>query len=99
MVLVLLSGFSKLSLANAIMTLTPVSCYYMTLFNYSGKKARDVGLICRCFLSNIMPDSIFYDSIGWGTTFFEGDNHCLPQCKRDGFTCLIIITSMGFGKP
>ena len=51
--------------------LTPVSCYYMTSFNYGGKKARDIGLTFRCHLSNIMPDSIFYDSITyllWRTT-------------------------------
>ena len=49
--------------------LTPVSCYYMISFNYGGKKARDVGLTCRCHLSNIMPDSIFYDdSVEWGMT-------------------------------
>ena len=52
------------------MVLMPVSCYYMTPFNYGGKKARDVGLTCRCHLSNIMPDSIFYDSMGWGMTQF-----------------------------
>ena len=102
--LVLISELSKLSLATAIMALTPVSCYYMTSFNYGGKKARDVGLTCRCHLSNIMPDSIFYDSMGWGITclfffFLKGDNHCLPQHKRDGFSCLIIITPMGLGKP
>ena len=62
--LVLISKFSKLSLATAIMALTPVSCYYMTSFNYGGKKARDVGLTCRCHLSNIMPDSIYYDGMG-----------------------------------
>ena len=78
---VLISEFSKLSSATAIMVLTPVSCYYMTSFNYGGKKARDVGLTCRCHLSNIMPDSIFYDSMGWGITFsffLKGDNHFLP---------------------
>ena len=48
--------------------LTPVSCYYMTSFNYGGKKARDVRLTCRCRLSNIMPDSIFHDSMEWGMT-------------------------------
>ena len=68
MVLGLISEFSKLSLATAIMALTPVSCYYMTSFNYGGKETRDVGLTCRCHLSNIMPDSIFYDSMGWGIT-------------------------------
>ena len=50
--------------------MAPVSCYYMTPFNYGSKKARDVHLTCRCPLSNIMPDSIFYDSMGWGIAFF-----------------------------
>ena len=68
MSLVLISEFSKLSLATAIMELTPVSCYYMASFNYGGTKARDVGLTCRCHLGNIMPDTIFYDSMGWGIT-------------------------------
>ena len=63
--LLLISEFSKLSLGTAIMALTPVSCYYMTSFNYGGKKARDVGLTCRCHLSNIMPDNIYYDSMAW----------------------------------
>ena len=63
-------SFSKLSLATAIMALTPVSCYCMTSFNYGAKEARDVGLTYRCHLSNIMPDSIFNDSIGWGIAFF-----------------------------
>ena len=40
----------------------------MISFNYGGKKARDVGLNCICHLSNIMSDSIFYDSMGWGMT-------------------------------
>ena len=103
MVLGLISEFSKFSLATAIMALTPASCYYMTSFSYGGKEARDVGLTCRCHLNNIMPDSIFYDSMGWVITclffFFKGDNHCLPQHKRDGFSCLIIITLMALGKP
>ena len=87
------------------MVLKPVSCYYMTSFNYGGMKASDVGLTCGCHLSNIMPDSIFYDSTGWGVTcpfflfFFKGDNHCLPHHKKDGFSCLIIITPVGLGKP
>ena len=62
--LVLISEFSKLSLGTTIMALTPVSCYYMTPFNYGRKKARDVGLACRCHLSNITLDSTFYDSMG-----------------------------------
>ena len=60
---------------------------------YGGKKTRDVDLTCRCHLSNIMFDSIFYDSV------FKGDNHCLSQHKRDGLSCLIIVTPMGLGKP
>ena len=68
MVVDLISEFSRLSLATTIMALTPVSCYYMTSFNYDGKEARDVGLTCSCHLSNIMPNSIFYDSMGWGIT-------------------------------
>ena len=103
MVLGLISEFSKLSLVTTIMTLTHVSWYYMTSFNYGVKEARDVGLTCRFHLSNIMPDSIFYDSMGWGITclffFFKGDSHCLPQHKRDGFSCVIIITLMALGKP
>ena len=59
MVVGLILEFSKLSLA-----LMPVSCYYMKSFNYGSKDARDVGLTCRYHLSNIMPDSIFYDSMG-----------------------------------
>ena len=60
-------SFPSYPLATTIMVLIPVSCY-MTSFNYGGKKARDVGLTCRCHLSNIMPDSIFYDNIKWGIT-------------------------------
>ena len=62
--------FTELFLATTITVLTPVSCYYMISFNYGGKKARDVGLNCICHLSNIMSDSIFYDSMGWGMTQF-----------------------------
>ena len=53
-------------------------------------------------MPDIMPDSILYDSMGGGKTcrfFLEGVNHCLPQHKRDGFSCLIIKTPMGLGKP
>ena len=78
MVLVLILELSKSSSATAIMAFTPISCYYMTSFNYGDKKARDVGLTCRCHLSNIMPDimhdSILYDSMGWeiNCRFFKG---------------------------
>ena len=104
MVLGLILEFSNLYLATAIMALTLVSCYYMKSFNYGGKEGRDVGLTCRCHLNNIMPDSIFYDSIEWGITcllflFFKSDSHCLPQHQRDGFRCFIIITTMALGRP
>ena len=62
--------FPESPLATTITVLTPVSCCYMTSFNYGGKKTRDVGLTCRCHLSNIMPDSIYHDSMGCGTTQF-----------------------------
>ena len=72
----------------------------MTSFNHGGKKARDVGLTCRCHLSNIMPDSIFHDSMKWGMTqsffFLRGGNW--NQHRRDGFS-LITITPVGKGKP
>ena len=47
-----------------------VDACVMVSFNYSDKKARDVGLTCRCHLSNIMSDSILYDSMEWGITYF-----------------------------
>ena len=83
-----------------ITVLTPVSCYNLTSFNYGSKKAKDVDLTCRCHLSNIMLDSIFYDSMEWGITegFFRGGNHCLPQQGRYGLS-LITITPMVLGKP
>ena len=70
----------------------------MTSFNYCGKNAKDVGLICRCHLRNIMPDNIFYDGMRWGLTqfvyFFRGGNHCLLQHRRDRFS-LITTTPVG----
>ena len=93
--------FSKSFLATAIMSVTPVSCYWMTSFNYGGKEATDAGLTCRCHLSNIMPDIIFYDRMEWEITSFllffffcKRVNDCLPQNQRDRFSCLIIITPM-----
>ena len=58
--------FSELSSATTIPVLMHFSCYHMTSFNYDGKRARDVGNTCRCHLSNIMADSIIYDSMAWG---------------------------------
>ena len=55
--------FFKLSLESTIMVLKPVSCDHVTTFNYDDKKARYVGLTCWCHLSNIMPDSIFHESM------------------------------------
>ena len=65
MVLGLTLEFSKLSLATAIMVLKPVSCCYMTSFNYGGKEARDVGLTSRCHLSNIILHLIVSSMIVW----------------------------------
>ena len=62
----------------------------MLLINHGGKKAIDVVFTYICHLNNIMPDSIFYDSIEWGINcFFKGDNHCFPQRKRIGFSLII----------
>ena len=84
------------------MVLKPVSCDHMTSFNYDGKKARDVGLTCSYHLSNIVPNSIFHESMRLGITcvfvwiFLQYDT-CFPQDKRDGIS-FITITSMGVGK-
>ena len=65
--------FFELSLATIITVLKPVSRDQVTPFNYDGKKARDVGLTCWCYLNNIMPDSIFHESmsqdISWSVSF------------------------------
>ena len=60
--------FFKLTLLTTIMVLTPDSCDHVTSFNYDDKKARDEGLTCWCHLNNIMPDSIFHESIRQGMT-------------------------------
>ena len=44
--------------------LTPVLVFHLTSFNFDGKGVRDVGLNCRCHLSNIMPDNIFSMIVG-----------------------------------
>ena len=50
----------------AITGLKPVSYDHLTSFNYDDKKARNVGLTCRCHLSNIMSDSIYQKSMRQG---------------------------------
>ena len=52
------------------MVLTLVLSYCLASFNYGGKKERYMALTCRCHLSNIIPDSIFCDSMEWGVTCF-----------------------------
>ena len=52
--------FELLIVATMLMT---ASCSCMTSFNHGDKKTRDIGLICRCHLSNIKPDSLFYGSM------------------------------------
>ena len=61
---------SGLSLAITSLVLTSVSCYYVTSFNNGSKKTRDVGLTCGCRLGDVLADSVFYDSKGWGMTHF-----------------------------
>ena len=63
--------FSKLSLATTTsVDACLVFVFHLTSFNYDGKGARDVGLTCRCHLSNLMPDSIFNDWWRQRITFF-----------------------------
>ena len=45
--------------ATTFMVLKPVLCFHMTSFNYGAKGVRDVDPACRCYQSNIVPDSIF----------------------------------------
>ena len=53
----------ELSLAIIMTVLTHVSCDHVTSSNYDNEKARNVGLTCRCHLSNIMPGSIFHENL------------------------------------
>ena len=62
----------------------------MASFKYGGKKARDVGLTCRCHLSNVMPGSIFYDSMGWGMTQFLFLCCCSFVFYKSFFTVVVI---------
>ena len=80
--------FSELLLATTVTMLKSVPCYYLTSFDYAGKKARDICLTCKCHQRDIMPDSIFCDSMGWGMTqfFLRDGSRCLPQHKRNGFS-------------
>ena len=83
--------------------LTPVFYCYIILFNYGGKKARDVGLSCRCHLNNILPNSTFYESMGWRVTclfcfvlfFICSDNRCLLQQRTEGFRLTIKVGCRG----
>ena len=67
--LLLLSVF-KLSLASTIGDDTNVVAFHFTSINYNSKGARDVGLTCRCHLSNIMPDTISNDRSRDNLTFY-----------------------------
>ena len=101
MVLVLISGVLQVIYSNRH---HGFDACLITSFNYGGKKTRDIGRNCRCHLSNIITDSIVYDSMGWGITCFvlffcKGDNYYLPRHKTDRFSCLIIIIPMDLGKP
>ena len=57
-------------LATIITVYARVLCDYVKSFNYDGKKARYVGLICTCHVSNIMLDSISHESMGQWITYF-----------------------------
>ena len=104
MALVLISGIFQAILSDRYHSVDACLMLFYDI-NYGGKKTRDPGLTCRSHLSNIMPDTIFYDSMGWGNGeklllffFCKGDNYCLPQHRRDGLS-LIIITLMDLATP
>ena len=63
-----------------ITMLTSVSCDYGTSFNYDRKKIRDVHLTYRCYLGNIMSDSMVHESMGQLLVFI----FC--------FVCFVVIT-------
>ena len=52
------------------LVLTLVFVFHLTSFNSDGKGARDVGLTCRCHLSNMMPDNIFNNWRRQGANFY-----------------------------
>ena len=63
--------FFEFIFATTILMMAPASCCRITSFNYGGKKLKDAGLTWRYHLSNIMPDSIFCDSmLEWINYFF-----------------------------
>ena len=45
---------------------------YCIILNYGDKKARNLGLTCRCYVTNIMLSSIFYDIMRWEKFTFLG---------------------------
>ena len=56
--------FFALSSTITITMPIPVLYNYMASLAYGGKKSGDVGLICRCHMSNTMPDIIFHECMG-----------------------------------
>lgn len=80
LVLILISGTFRVTLATTIKELTPTLYFCMTSSKYSAKKERNVDLPFRCHLSSVMPDSIFYDSLWWDNLFlfFNNNGHGKP---------------------
>ena len=72
--------FFEFIFATTILMMAPASCYRITSINYGGKKLKDAGLTWRYHLSNIMPDSIFCDSM---LEFSRSDNCCFYQIRKD----------------
>ena len=101
--LVLLSGVFRVLLSDHHHRVDACLMLLHASFNFDSKNERNLGLTCRCHLSNINRGSTFYDSVRlcffvvlW-IFFWRGDNHCLPQHKRDG-SSLLIITPIGWRK-
>ena len=56
--------FFELTSTITITVPPPVSYNYMASLAYGGKKARNVGLTCRCHMSNTMPGIIAHECMG-----------------------------------
>lgn len=81
----------------------------MTSFNNGDNEARDIDLTFRCHVNNIVPDSIFYDSMVQCWCLLSVYNFitynfaifCFCYCFLFEVVKTIdfIVTPMGAGKP
>ena len=84
--------FHWLHCATTLTVFTPVLCFHMASFNYGTKGVRDVDPACRCFQSNIMPDSIFSVNIAQSVTCFFV--FCF-MCVKEWYSGLLLFAEIG----